>query len=376
MRSAFLVAAVVAVSSLGCSSSKGTAGGGGSGAGGGGTGGQGGSAVSYPEPFTITAFDDTRITSQQDQPNFQTVDAPIDWGEGPFAEVRLIVDLDTTCYPFEKWQSNPPPAGENFPADCDAFDRNYEWSLKPATDDGAPTLELIRAITPFGGPLHIEEDITDIANYFTGARRLSSHITTWSDGAGMVSGSNGGWNVSARIEVTPGPAPREVLKIESLHYGSMQSGDLPASRSLEIPEGTSYARVDYRVTGHGGGPQGINCIGPADEFCRRTHVITVDGQEAASFIPWRDDCADLCTVASYGTPPNGFDYCMENPTGNMQSVRAPRANWCPGSVTPAIVLDPAALRMPGMHSFDWNIENVADGGSWKVSATLFAYANL
>jgi hypothetical protein len=47
--------------------------------------------------------------------------------------------------------------GVRRPADCDAFDRNFEIALdEPDADSGAPPgLELVRAITPFGGPLRL-----------------------------------------------------------------------------------------------------------------------------------------------------------------------------------------------------------------------------
>jgi hypothetical protein len=80
------------------------------------------------------------------------------------------------------------------------------------------------------------------------------------------------------------------------------------------------------------------------------------------------------TLTAYGDGNGAFDYCLENPTGSVSSVRASRANWCPGDITPAIVIDAAALSTPGPHAFEWNIDGIAEGGSWKVSATYFAFA--
>ncbi len=151
-------------------------------------------------PYVITAFDDTRISSDGAAPNFQTVRTNIDLRDGPFASATLIVDLRSTCFPFENRAK--PPAGQRWPADCDAFDRNFEITLDK-------DLELMRAITPFGGPQHLEIDITDVANGLPGAHALSTHITTYSDAAGMVSGSAGGWNVTVKVDVTPGEPPRK-----------------------------------------------------------------------------------------------------------------------------------------------------------------------
>ena len=371
MGSRIVVATAALSLCLACSSESTPSGGGGSG----GNGGSGGSEPVYADPYSIQAFDQDRIVSDQSAPNFHDIFASVDFHDGPFAAVTLVIDLDSTCYPFESWQDNPPPAGQNWPADCDAFDRNFEWSLDNPKDDpnAPPGLELVRAITPFGGPLHLEVDITDVANAMPGEHELRAHISTWSDGAGQVSGSNGGWTVSARIEVTPGAAPRNVLAVVPLYFGSQTDDAGPDPIAFTAPAETVAGRIDYRVTGHGGGAGGLSCIGPAEEFCKRDHTVAIDSVDLPSFVPWRTDCADLCTLAHYGPLNGGFDYCQENPCGAIQSVEAPRANWCPGSLTPPFFFDEAALGVPGEHTFDWTIANVADGGSWVVSATYIAY---
>jgi hypothetical protein len=101
--------------------------------------------------------------------------------------------------------------------------------------------------------------------------------------------------------------------------------------------------------------------------------VSIDGVALLPFEPWRSDCEELCTITHYGPPSGGFDYCLENPCGAIQSVQAPRANWCPGSLTPPFVFEEAPLSAAGDHTFDWTIANVGEGGSWTVSATYFAY---
>ncbi|WP_438000057.1 peptide-N-glycosidase F-related protein [Sorangium sp. So ce185] len=344
----------------------------------GGAGGQGGEEQEpSPAPaYTIAAFEEVRITSDASQPNFQQANADIDLRDGPFASVRLVVELESTCYPFETWEDNPPPEGQSWPADCDAFDRNFELSLDDPVDPAVdpPGIELVRAITPFGGPLRLDVDITDVANGLpAGQHRLRVVIPTWSDGSGQVSGSNGGWNVSAVIEAVPGPAPRKVLAVVPLFNGSQTTADGPGPLAVEVPEGTVSSRVEYRITGHGGGESGSGCIGPAEEFCRRIHTLFVDGSELARIRPWRTDCAALCTIAHHGPEDGGFDYCLENPCGAIESVRAPRANWCPGSESPPFTWDADALRVPGQHTLAWEISTIAEGGLWRVSATYFAF---
>jgi hypothetical protein len=315
-------------------------------------------------PYVITAFDDTRISSDGSAPNFQTVRTPIDLHDGPFASAKLIVDLRSTCFPFENRAK--PPAGHRWPADCDAFDRNFEITLDPEPNG----IELMRAITPFGGPQHLEIDITDVANGLPGAHTLSTHITTYSDAAGQVSGSAGGWNVTVKLEVTPGDPPRKVLAVLPLWNLSQGSTGDPPVANVTIPPGTTATRLEYRATGHGGGNGGVACWGPAEEFCTRTHHVLVDNTELqAGLEPYREDCDKLCTRMTY----KGMMYCLENPCGAIQSVEAPRANWCPGSLTPPFTWEPSLTA--GAHSLTYKIDDIAAGGSWRLSATLFAFAD-
>lgn len=327
------------------------------------------------QPYVVDAFDRVRINSDSAKPNFQHAETMVDFGAGSFEKVTLVVDLNTTCFPFDSWKDNPPPSGQNWPADCDAFDRNFEFTLDepatPATDP--PAIELVRAITPFGGPLHFEVDLTDVANARPGKHDLHARISTWSDAAGQVSGSDGGWFVSAHVDVVPGTPPRQVLAVVPLFNGTQTEATSPAAIAFDVPAGTTATRLEYRVTGHGGVSPAAGCIGPAEEFCTRSHELFADDQSIASMTPWRADCADLCTLAHQGPSTGGFDYCTENPCGAISSVKAPRANWCPGSVTPPLVYEPAAFATPGPHTFRWTISDVAKGGSWRISALLFAF---
>jgi hypothetical protein len=325
-------------------------------------------------PYRVEIFDAGRISSNGSQPNFHILRAPVELVRAPFASVTLVADLSSTCFPFESWQQNPPPAGQKWPADCDAFDRNFEFTLDPPTDAGQPpAFELIRAITPFGGPLHVEADLTDLANAFPGTHTIQVEIPTYSDGAGQVSGSNGGWTISAHLEVVPGDAPRNVVTAIPL-FNRSQGPGASVNAAFDVPAGVTAARLEYRATGHGGAAANTAlCIGPADEFCKRTHHVLVDSAEAQTMVPWRNDCQNNCTIAHYGAAGAGFDYCAQNPCGNINSVKAPRANWCPGTVTPPVILDPLPFHVEGPHQFNVTIDDVANGGVWRQSATLYLF---
>jgi len=321
--------------------------------------------------YMLALIDNARIGSDPSQPNYHAATAPVQLTSGPFASVNLVVDLTSTCYPFSKWATDRPPAGQNWPADCDAFDRNFEVALFDPQNVASPGMELVRAITPFGGPEHIEQDVTDAFNAIgTAPRTLVITIPTESDSAGIVSGSRGGWNVSARLDLTPGTPPRNVLSAQSLLYTS-----IPASQSgmrtllpFTLPAGTTSTTIEYRVTGHGGAVDATSgCIGPADEFCQRVHSLTLDEAPIGSITPWRATCSTGCTQiaksALFGR------YCVQNPCGDIQSVNAPRANWCPGSEAPPFVYKPALT--PGDHTFAFAISSIA--GFWRVSTTVYAY---
>lgn len=328
-------------------------------------------------PYEETLFDHVRIASDGSQPNFQRAHAEVDFRGLQFSSATLVVDLATTCYPFENWQTDPPPSGQNFPADCDAFDRNFEISFdQPQKPDDPPAVEVMRAITPFGGPEHQEIDITDFANGRPGKHRIDVVIPTYSDGSGQVSGSAGGWDVTVKLRATPGAPPRNVLAVIPLVDESRHLGDPAAATTFTVPRGARSTRLEYRVTGHGGATDhSPACIGPAEEFCRRTHHLSLDGHELDAFVPWRTDCASLCTLTHYGPASGGFDYCLQNPTGAIPSVKAARANWCPGSLTPPRAYDPALLHTPGSHTFSYAIDDEAAGGVWRVSAVLYVFGS-
>lgn len=325
-------------------------------------------------PSTLTVLDRVRITSLAEGPNFQQATAPLLLEDGPYASVTVEVALESSCFPFSRWEEDPPPPGHNWPPLCDAFDRNFELVMDPATDaDDAPGVELMRAITPFGGPLSVPLDITDVANALPGAHDLRVHITTWPDGAGQVSGSAGGWWVSVTVHKVPGNPPRRVLAAIPLFDGNLTEDSGPQFVATQVPAGTTRAVLEYRVTGHGGGAATAGCIGPSDEFCRRDHRMWLDGVEQPEWTPWRDDCDTLCTVRRQGNAGGGFDYCLENPCGAMQSVRAPRANWCPGSLTPPRLVDTGWTAGP--HDVSFQVDRLGPGGSWRTSLLLLAYGD-
>ncbi len=325
----------------------------------------------------VTVLDRVRMSSDAAAEFHQQAAVPIGFGTDSVARATLRIRLESPCFPFQRWSREETTTGHFWPDACDAFDRQFLISLD-GEDGGvgngkAPGIEVTRAITPFGGPLSFDTDVTDLVNGLPGDHTLRVEIPTYGDAAGRVSGSKGAWIVSANLLLEPGEAPRKVLAVVPLVF-SPQTGLKSQAFPFETPKGTGSARLEYRATGHGlGSGTSPACIGPAEEFCHRTHTLDLDDAELATFDPWRTDCADLCTL-TVNTSGNGIaQYCAENPCGAPDSVRAPRANWCPGSVTPSFDLDDARIAEPGAHQLTLNIDELADGGNWLVSATFFAF---
>jgi hypothetical protein len=319
----------------------------------------------------VPVFDNAHIVSVQDEPGgfFQRAVSTIDWGTDPVRRATLRVELRSPCYPFENWTR--PPLGHRWPSECDAFDRNFEFVMLPAEGSGLPGVELVRAITPFGGPMTFEVDITPVVLAHPGERTIEVHIATWPDGEGQVSGSRGGWYVDAEVVLVPGAPARPLLAFVPLINHSLGFGAEVPPIPFEVPEGTAEAWIEYRTTGHGGGAIGASCIGPAEEFCRRFHTIFVDETPLQVWEPWRTDCASYCTRVQG----ERFEYCGENPCGSIQSVEASRANWCPGAITPPEVLRSRTLLQPGPHTFRYEVEGVVEGGSWRTSAFFVAWGD-
>jgi hypothetical protein len=339
------------------------------------TGEPGSTGASFGDPFSVTILDKAWISGESGW-DTQHKDIEFDLGPATFKKVTLVVDLESDCFPWEKWQQNPPPQGQNWPASCDAFDRTMGFIVDPAADPGDPPgFELLRSITPFGGPAHLEVDITDWANVHPGGHVMRSYINSWPDGQGQVSGSKGGWHLGVRVDAEPGPAPRNVLAAISLYQGEY-TADTPAPTvPFELPEGVTEAEIEYRVSGHGGATDNTGgCIGPAEEFCKRTHHVSFDGAEISSFDAWRTDCGELCTITENPLPLGPDKYCLENPCGLIASVQAARANWCPGDVVAPLRGPVFTALKPGPdHEFGFVVDDVYPGGSWTVSATLYAY---
>ena len=165
-----------------------------------------------------------------------------------------------------------------------------------------------------------------------------------------------------------------------MYYIGQKHPDIFARKNVDvsftIPEGAKNVRLKYITTGHGGHSNG-------DEFRPQENILSINGEEVYSFMPWRTDCASFRrfnpstgvwlrkrTVAYIGREGRA-EKEIEEP---IASSDLSRSNWCPGShVTPEDI----ALTdiKPGNHTLTISIPDSKeiDGDKlnhWLVSAYL------
>jgi hypothetical protein len=224
---------------------------------------------------------------------------------------------------------------------CDRYDRWGYIGVANGAGMNETDTEIARFATPFGGTVDWTTDVTALSPLLTGHKRLMVQIDTW---VGPNRPPGAGWVVDAKLTFTPGTPDRVPIQVIPLwDVTKFDVGDpaqppaIPA-RMVAIPAEADAVEIRSFITGHGQGNL-QNC----GEFCPKMHTYTVGGMNFQKRI-WRDDCASFCTLA---TTPAGQQYCRESPTGQVASVRAPRANWCPGALVNVWSFDVTAAAKPG-----------------------------
>lgn len=259
-----------------------------------------------------------------------------------------------------------------------------------------PAVELMRFMTPFGvGAFsdneknpppafvdgwaeHVEwkRDITAVLAASSREVLIGIWIDTW---------TAKGYIVDAWIDFSPAVQRKTkgITHIQPLlntvFYSTKQKyPDIFAHSAVEaeahIPDNAKNIRLVYTATGHGGHSYG-------DEFVQKKHIISLDGKEFFSFIPWRTDCA---TFRRYN-PSSGVWLVKQNMRyykdgkAVTEEVQVPlassdmsRSNWCPGSQVEPEVIALNAITS-GNHTFSFAIPEAQaiDGDKmnfWLVSA--------
>lgn len=271
-----------------------------------------------------------------------------------------------------------------------------------AGKDYLPTVELMRFMTPFGvghysnnddtltskrRPVYVpkwedcvqwEQDITDLYPLLEGEAYVGIYIDTWTPE---------GYVASMDIDVKESPLACDVMPkrhveplMNTVYYMGQSYPDIFARKDVSteftVPKGAKNVRLKYIVTGHGGHSGG-------DEFVQKRNILSIDGKEVYSFIPWRDDCASfrrfnpatgvwlIKRLASYIGEKGYEEKEVEEP---LASSDLSRSNWCPGS---DVIPEEVALGnlSPGKHTFTVSIPEAqaVDGNKlnhWLVSAYL------
>ena len=268
-------------------------------------------ATTVGADVTVTAFDGEHVYFAGED-NRRTVDAEVSFPTPGLTYERVTLRLGLRC-----------PTGG-----CDWWDRLGHLSIV----DGDTELEVARFITPYRVPGPFEIDVTDLQRVLEGDLTMRVFIDTWV-GPGHANGS--GWLVDASFDFVGGTPEREPAAViplwapQGVVYGD-PARPAELTTTVEIPEGTTGARLVSLITGHGQGNAG-NCA----EFCSKFHTFTVGDQVVDSVI-WRDDCETTAVPGQQGT----WTY--------------PRAGWCPGAIVHPWVEDVAVA--PGSLEVSWAVE--------------------
>ncbi len=251
-----------------------------------------------------------------------------------------------------------------------------EYQGVTITENYNPIVELMRFFTPFGVKqynslqlkdktwqenVYYRQDISEI-------RTMLSNKEVWL-GINIGNYDKGGHKVSANItihneeetkakptQIIPLFCTTNIMEMAGQEYGTMFNSDKGLLVTFKLDKPMKNVKLRYITTGHGGWENG-------DEFVPKKNTIVVNGKEAFSFIPWRQDCGSyrLSNPAS-GNFPNG-----------LSSSDYSRANWCPGTVTNPIFIELGNLEA-GNHTIQIKIpQGLTEGSSfssWKISGVL------
>lgn len=291
--------------------------------------------------------------------------------------------------------------GKNKFPEIDSLKLENMVGIVPAKDY-LPTVELMRFMTPFGvghfsnnndtltskrRPVYIpkwessvnwEQDITDLYPLLEGEAYVGIYIDTWT-AEGYVASMNIDVKES-KISCDALPKRHVEPLMNTVYYIGQSYPDIFARKDVStdfiIPKNAENIRLKYIVTGHGGHSGG-------DEFVPKKNILSIDGKEVYSFIPWRDDCASfrrfnpatgvwlIKRLASYIGEKGYKEKEVEEP---LASSDLSRSNWCPGSdVVPEVI--PVDNLTPGKHSFTVSIPEATaidkdKLNHWLVSAYL------
>ncbi len=222
-----------------------------------------------------------------------------------------------------------------------------------ATRSYQPPVEWVRFFTPFGvghfnermagfgidwrDKTYYRQEITDvyrggdcivgawIGNYDGGGHLITLDIKSYPNDHTIQEAEFP--EVKNYKSITPLFNTCNVLEMAGQNYGKLFGTDsLTVTFSIQPQLFTraplKSARLRYISTGHGGWGEG-------DEFVPKQNTILIDGKEAFTHTPWRQDCGcyrDLNPVSG-------------NFWNGLSSSDLSRSGWCPGTATQPVYFD-------------------------------------
>ncbi|MBO6512685.1 MAG: hypothetical protein JJ974_01815 [Phycisphaerales bacterium] len=209
--------------------------------------------VDYQEPVRVPVFEEELLT------NAAWLKSEVDFSEIPEQVGRVIATL-TLSEPemgYDHWDKKG-TIGLRMPSTIDDEGKEIKGER----------FEVFRFITPYRRGWTWHMDVTDLLPLFKDAREFDAHIGTYMKG----------WLVSFDLDFYPGELDRTPVKVVNLWNGNADIGDpekpveeFYVPREIEVPDGTTHARVRATVTGHGMFPNSKN----AGEFMPIWRTMTI-----------------------------------------------------------------------------------------------------
>jgi hypothetical protein len=271
--------------------------------------------------------------------------------------MTIAVDRSSPLAPTSQPSTPPPRPSATAPSTQpdDASDREYPVTTVVPEETGEAEIEIMRFVTPFGGPATYTADLTAFAPLLAGKTCLRVWISTWKKPA---------WKVTLTLAYSEaGAGYRRPIFAQPIFNSEVNAERRALRAQIMIPRGVSRPRLHVLSTGHATDGAG------GDEFISRTHVLRIDGQEAARWRPWSELGGPLRDI----NPTSGR---TEIDGRELWASDLDRSGWHPG-----LLVEPQRIPLPELSAGEHVIELEVQGirpkdqsgyGYWRISAVVVA----
>ncbi len=233
--------------------------------------------------------------------------------------------------------------------------------LIPSGSDREPAqVELMRFITPYGGPASFEQDLTALAPLLQGKKTLRTTISSFSE--------EPSWRVSVTLSYSDvGAGHRRPFFAKQLFRNEhVTAEDNILIGTVEIPPNVERPRLRIITTGHATDGAAEN------EFVSCSHILKVGDRTIARWRPWSEEGGLLRDL----NPQSGRQVIEGRA---LWSSDLDRSGWHPGlAVEPLLIPIPELTPREAPHTVELRIVGIrrtdADGhhGYFNVSAVVVA----